>query len=105
MNFEKSRLSDMHYPLTDIQADFEINRHIRYQITAKKEIISTDDRRQTDKRTDGQMNRRIDGRTDRRTDKIGKFFEKKILKTSESEVALTSYRNAIRNANTPIGHF
>ena len=27
--FEKSRLSDMHYPLTDIQADFEINRLVR----------------------------------------------------------------------------
>ena len=27
--FEKSRLSDMHYPLTDIQADFEINRPVR----------------------------------------------------------------------------
>ena len=28
-NFEKSRLSDMHYPLTDIQADFELNRPVR----------------------------------------------------------------------------
>ena len=26
----------MYYPLTDIQADFEINRSIRYQITAKR---------------------------------------------------------------------
>ena len=34
LNFEKSRLSDMH--LTDIQADFEINRPTRYQITAKR---------------------------------------------------------------------
>ena len=25
----KSRLSDMHYPLTDIQADFELNRLVR----------------------------------------------------------------------------
>ena len=25
-NFEKSRNSNMHYPLADIQADFEINR-------------------------------------------------------------------------------
>ena len=37
-NFEKSRL-DMHYPLTDIQADFEINRPIRYQITAKMNYL------------------------------------------------------------------
>ena len=35
-NFKKSRLSDMHHPLTDIQADFEINRPTRYQITAKR---------------------------------------------------------------------
>ena len=28
-NFVKSRLLDMHYPLTDIQADFEINRPVR----------------------------------------------------------------------------
>ena len=26
---KKSRLSDMHYPLTDIQADFELNRPVR----------------------------------------------------------------------------
>ena len=42
-NFEKSRLSDMHHPLMDIQADFEINRLARYQIT-RKEIIDTDGR-------------------------------------------------------------
>ena len=46
--FEKSPLSDMHYPVTDIQADFEINRANRHQITVK-EIISTNDRR-TDRR-------------------------------------------------------
>ena len=34
----------MHYPFTDIQVDFEINRPVRYQNT-RKEIISTDDRR------------------------------------------------------------
>ena len=28
-NFEKSRLSDMHYPLTDIRADFELNQPVR----------------------------------------------------------------------------
>ena len=41
----------MHTPLTDIQADFEINRPIRYQITAKngKNYFH---RRQTDGRTD-----------------------------------------------------
>ena len=35
-NFETSLLLDMYYPLTDIQASFEINRPIRYQNTAKK---------------------------------------------------------------------
>ena len=33
-NFEKSRLSDIHYPLTDIQADFKNNpdrRRVRQQ--------------------------------------------------------------------------
>ena len=39
----------MHYPVTDIQANFEINRPIRYQNTTKQ-IIDTDGR--TDKRTD-----------------------------------------------------
>ena len=47
----------MHHPLTDIQADFEMNRLTRYQIIAK-EIIDTD----------GQTDGRTDGRTDRRTD-------------------------------------
>ena len=32
LEFRRSRLSDMHYPITDIQAKFEINRPIRYQI-------------------------------------------------------------------------
>ena len=59
----------MHYHLTDIQADFEINRQDRYQITAKK-IISTDDRR-TDRQTDGRHN----GQTSRTTIVI--FFRKK----------------------------
>ena len=35
-NFVKSRLSDMYYPLTDIQADFEINRPVRYRNTTKR---------------------------------------------------------------------
>ena len=48
-NFEKSRLSDMHYPLTDIQANFDINRSIRYQITAIRNYFH---RRQTDRQTD-----------------------------------------------------
>ena len=80
-NFKKSRLSDMHYPLTDIQADFEINRLISYQITAKINYFHrrTDGRtaRPTDGRTDGQTN----GQTSRTTT-IGSFFEKrkKILK-------------------------
>ena len=46
----------MHYPLTDIQADFDINQPIRYQITAKRNCF---DRRQTDRLTD----RQTDGQT------------------------------------------
>ena len=43
---------DMHYPLTDIQADFEINRPVLGPNYAKKNI-STDDRQR-----DGQTDRR-----------------------------------------------
>ena len=39
----------MHHPLTDIQADYEINRITRHQITAKRNYFH---RRQTDGRTD-----------------------------------------------------
>ena len=35
-NFEKSRVLDMHYPITDIQANFGINRPVRYQVTTKR---------------------------------------------------------------------
>ena len=60
----------MHHPLTDIQADFEMNQPTRYQITAKNmeywsKIVDTDG--QTDRRTDGQTSR---------TTTIGIFFEK-----------------------------
>ena len=33
---KKSRVLDMRYPITDIQANFGINRPIRYQVTAKR---------------------------------------------------------------------
>ena len=62
----------MHYPLTDIQADFEINRPVRYQITAKRNYFH---RRQTDGRTEGQTSRMTT---------IGSSFrkKKKLLKMS-----------------------
>ena len=56
LNFEKSRLSDMHYPISDIQANNGINRSVRYEVTAKINYLH--------RRTDG----RIDGQTDGRTD-------------------------------------
>ena len=58
----------MHYPLTDIQANFEINQPVRYAITAKKNYFH---RRQTDGQTS-------------RTTTIGRFFEKgkKLPKTN-----------------------
>ena len=60
----------MHYPLTDIQADFEINRPVRYRNTAKRNYFH---RRQTDGQTS-------------RTTTIGSFFQKKkkLLKNSIS---------------------
>ena len=54
----------MQYPLTDMQADFETNRPIRYQVTAKRNYLHI----RTDGRTDGQMSR---------TTTIGSFFWKK----------------------------
>ena len=45
-NFEKSRLSDMNYPLTDILAHFEINRPVRCRNTAKRNYFH----RRTDRR-------------------------------------------------------
>ena len=51
----------MHYSLTDIQADCEINRPVRERITAK---INYFHRRQTDGQTS-------------RTTTIGSFFKKK----------------------------
>ena len=41
----------MLYHLTDIQVDFEINRPIRYQVTAKRNYLHG----QTDGRTDRQQ--------------------------------------------------
>ena len=70
----------MHYPLTDIQADFEINRLIRYQITVKRKYFH---RRQTDRQTDGRHDRRTDGQT-LRTTTIGSFFEKKEINTKKN---------------------
>ena len=35
LNLEKSRVLNMHDPIIDIRANFEINRPIRYQITTK----------------------------------------------------------------------
>ena len=76
----------MHYQLTDIQADFELNRPLGNELP-RKEIISTDGRTD-DGRTDGRHDRRTDGRQDGRTDgttdgqtsrttTIGSFFEKR----------------------------
>ena len=48
------------YPLTDIQADFEINRPVRYRYTAKGNYFHT-------RQTDGQTSR---------TTTIGIFIEK-----------------------------
>ena len=67
----------MHYSLTDMQADFEINRPVRYQINAKKNYFHR--RSRTARRTDG----RTDGQTSRMTT-IGSFFRKKKKTTNKS---------------------
>ena len=55
-------------PLTDFQAEFEINQPIRYQITAKTNYFH--------RRTDGQRDGQTDGQTSRTTT-IGSLFRKK----------------------------
>ena len=64
----------MHHPLTDSQADFEMNRPTRYQITAK--------RNSWHRRTDGQTDRRTDRRSffvkKENNTKIGKKYQKSI---------------------------
>ena len=68
----------MHYPLTDIQADCEINQPVRYQITAKKNYLH--------RRTDGRTDRRTDGQTSRTT--MGSFFRKIKKNTKNSKMFL-----------------
>ena len=48
-NLKKSRFSDIHYSITEIQDNFGIYRAIRYQISAKKLFTQTTDGR-TDRR-------------------------------------------------------
>ena len=62
----------MHYPLTDIQADFEINRLIRYQITAKRNYFP--------RRTDGQPDRRTDNNQGWQFLPLSGNFRKKLRK-------------------------
>ena len=70
----------MHYPQTDIQTDFEINRPVRYQFTAKRNYFH---RRQTDGQTS-------------RTTTIGSFFRKK-KKTTKNECngSISHFRNTL----------
>ena len=51
LNFEKSRLSDMHYPTPDIYVKFEINWPVSYSATAFQSISYE---RRTDRQTDGR---------------------------------------------------
>ena len=70
----------MHYPLTYIQADFEINRPIRYHITAKRNYFH---RLQTDGQTDGRTE--TDGQTDRRRVRQQKVVFSKKEKNTKNE--------------------
>ena len=65
----------MQYPLADIQADFEINRPVRYQNTAKRNYFH----RRTDRRTDGQTSRTIT---------IGIFLRKKNTKKYQDSAGI-----------------
>ena len=74
-NFEKiTILLDIHHHKTYMYINFHQNKVItqgmtvptRYQIT-RKEIIDTDGRHTTDRRTDGQTN--VHGRSDKRTNR------------------------------------
>ena len=75
-----SHLLNMHYPLTDIQANCEINRPIRYQITAKRIYLH--------RLTDGQLTetiqtaQRTEGQTSRTTTIV--FFLKNKGKTTKN---------------------
>ena len=69
----------MHHPLTDIQADFEINRLVRYQITAKRNYLH----RRTDGQTDGQTSH---------TTTIGSFFEKRKKKLKIDTLLMVSHK-------------
>ena len=73
-NFEKSRLSDMHYPLTDIRSIILTSIGLLDIKLPRKEIISTKNRR-----ANGQTDGRTDGRTDIASDDIRYFsrIEKK----------------------------
>ena len=63
--FLKIGLLDMHSPLTDIQANFELNGLVRHRNTAKRNYFH---RRQTDRQTAQRADGRTDGGTDGRTD-------------------------------------
>ena len=60
----------MHHPLTNIQADFEINRPLDIKVPRKKNI-------ETDGQTDRRTDRRIDGQTDVAYDNNRYFFRRK----------------------------
>ena len=70
----------MHYPLTDNQADFEINRPVRYQITAKKNYFHS----RTDSRTDGRTDVAFDNNR-------YFFFEKKEKQTTKNRITFFNF--------------
>ena len=75
----------MHHPLTDIQAEFEINRPLDIKVPRKKLLTQMD--RQTDRQTDRQIDRQTDGQTGgqtSRTTTIDKLFFSKKEKTNNN---------------------
>ena len=86
IRISKNHTSHMHIPLTDFQADFEINRPIRNKLPVKKLFLQT---------ADGQTSR---------TTTIGSFFRRrKRLPYSASTIFVTygipSFFEMLRNDN------
>ena len=77
----------MHHPLTDIQANFEIDRPVRDQITAKN--------LKCPQTTDGQTDRRTNGQTSRTTTIFSIFEKEKTTKNNSSDGKYTNSNKTI----------
>ena len=86
-NFKNSRFSDMQYQ-TNIQAEFEINRSVRSQITTKRNYSH---RRQTDGRTDGWTDVAYDNNMNTYVVRMLKQDGRTFLNVNKPEHNITNY--------------